>query len=314
MKIKKALIFGIAGQDGSLLANFLLKKKYKVYGVSRHLGIANLKKLEICKKIKVFKCKRIVLKRIFEIIKKSNCDEIYYLSGQSSVLLSEKYPEETIVSNNIPLLIILEFIRKYNSKIRLFNASSSEVYGNNGNKKCGINTAYDPLSYYSLSKVISLELVKVYRKQFNLKVSNGILFNHESFLRKKNFFFQKIISEAKLVKNNKKKNIIVGNLSISRDWGSANEYIQVMWKILQVKPGDFIIATGKNYTLKKIVEIILKKLELDFKKTIMVSKTLFRKNELMVTRADVHQTSKILKWKSKVDINSLVDSMINNYV
>jgi GDPmannose 4,6-dehydratase len=286
MKIKNALIFGITDQDGSLLADFLLKKKYKVYGVARHLDTTNLKKLKIHKKIKVFKCKKIIQKNIFKIMQKSNCDEIYYLSGQSSVTLSEKYPDDTIASNTIPLLIILEFIRKFNFKIRLFYASPSEMYGDNNNKKCSINSAYDPLSYYSLSKVISLELLKVYRKQFNLKITNAVIFNHKYFFKKKTFLFNKITSEVNIINNKNKKKFNVANAQIKekRDWVAAREYIKAMWKILQIKPGDFIIATGENYKLK----IILKKLNLNFKKVIKDSKTLFKKNEPMVIRTDIN--------------------------
>ena len=313
MKKKIAIIFGISGQDGSLLAKFLIKKNYIVYGTSRFAALVNLKKLNFDKKIKLFKLKKNSKKNIEQILIKTKCDEIYYLSGQSSVKASEKLSFETIISNNLPLVHILDYLRKTKKKIKLFNASSAEIFGNLGSTKCNENTQYDPRSFYALSKVISLELTKTYRNQFKIWACNGIMFNHESSLRSEKFVIKKIINSARKISQKRQKKLTIGDINISRDWGWAPEYVRGMWLILNYKkPDDFVLATGKNNKLKDVIKKVFFKLNLNYKNYIKISKKNFRKNEIKITRADISKAKKLLKWNPKMNINFLIGKMMNN--
>ncbi len=311
MKKKIALIFGITGQDGSYLAKFLIKKNYKIIGITRNLNKKNLfrlQKLNIEKKIKIIKSK--FLKKIFYKNKKIN--EIYFLAGETSPLKSEINPIETFNSNLISLINILEFLKKNKSKARLFYASSSEIFKKKNKNIFSEVSEIEPRSPYGISKAASLWIVKFYRSKFGIYCCSGILFNHESPLRSKNFVFKKIVDEAKKLKKNGGK-LNLGNINIKRDIGWAPDYVKAMWKMLQQKkPLDLVIGSGKMYSIKDFLNLTLKKLKLDKNKIIVNNKNLIRFNDIKAYRSNPSLANKKLKWKNSLNLNEIVNKMINN--
>lgn len=307
MDKKICLIVGISGQDGSLLSEFLLKKKIKVVGTTTTNNVSNLKKIDIKKKITIIYSKKYDKSFFKRLIKKFKINQIYYFSGQSSVAKSELLALETIESNTIPLINILEVLREEKKNIRLINAVSSEMYGS-GKQKIDEKTVVNPNSFYGLAKSISYEIARTYRDQFNLNLSNLILFNHESKLRPDYFVLKKIISGVKNLKEKKKKKkIIVGNLNIKRDWGWAPEYVQLMNKIANSKyKEDFVIGTGKTYKLKYLVKEIFTLNKLPIKNNIKTSKKFFRNNEIKENYASIKKIKKIFNWKPKFTIKRMI--------
>ncbi len=296
MKYKKiALIFGITGQDGSYLSEYLLKKKYKVIGVVKKIKPnRNHKILKIDKKIKFQKC-NYNQEQIEKIIKVSKCTEIYYLAGQPLPTISKKEFLETLNSNIYPVYYILNAILNINNKIKFFNASSCEIF-KESKKKLNELSLKQPRNIYGLSKYISYEFVKFYRENFGLKVSSGIMFHHESLLRNKNCIFMKLMKNIDLIKNNKLKKINLGNLEIYRDWGWAPEYVKIMHQILNKnKHGDYVIATGNSVKLKKLVSTFLKLNNLSMKKNTKINKTFFR-DEPKKIFADISKLKRNLKY------------------
>ena len=294
---KKYLIIGITGQDGINLSLFLLKKKYLIIGATRNLKKAkkNLMRYKELKNIKIFKENFYSLKNTEKFILKHKPDYIYFLGGQSSVGKSFRKPNETIKSNVIPVSNILETSRKFNLNNKIYNSSSSEIFGNQGKKKLNENSIYYPISPYALAKAISTDLVKSYRLSFKTKCCNGICFNHESEKRNANFLFGKLLQLTKNLKNKKK--FVFGNLNIVRDWGLSKEYVVAYFRILKQKTlEDFVIATGKSFSIKKIfIKILGKKI---FNEKIISSKKLKRTNEIFYSYANPKKIRKKLGWKA----------------
>ena len=311
--IKKALIFGVSGQDGSLLARFLLKKKYKVTGVSRNESLqkfSNLKRLQIYDNISLSKIDYSKYNQIYSLIKKNKCNEIYLLSDQSSVFKSLKIPHATIRDNLIFITNILEACKNIKKKIRIYYSSSSEIFGDINKKACDENSEFYPKSPYALSKLISFKIIKSYRENFKMWAASGIIFNHESFLRPNTFVLKKIIDFVKNCSYKSNKTIRMGNINISRDWGSAEDYVQYMWKMLQLKkPEDFVIATGKTVKLKKIINFIFKKKNLSIHKNIKITKSLIRNNELMKISGNIRKAKKKLKLKKIKNVFDVVEDI-----
>ena len=308
---KVALIVGIAGQDGSLLAKYLLSKNYRVIGTTTSNRKQNLIKLGIYYKIKLINKKNYDENFFKRIFLDYNINELYNLSGQSSVAKSEKLINETIDSNILPLVDILEVIRKNSYKIKIINAVSSEMFGNTY-ERISEKSKINPLSFYGLAKSIAYEIAKSYREQFQINISNLILFNHESNLRPNNFVIKKIVSESKKITKNKNLKIKVGNINISRDWGWAPEYVEVMYKIANSKFNeDFVVATGKNFKLIEIIKKIFSIQNLKIKNNLKISKSLFRKNEILKTRANINKIKRKLNWKSKFKIEKILLRLIN---
>ena len=314
MKKKKALIFGITGQDGGYLSKFLLSKNYKVFGITRSKkksNLINLEKLEIKKKINLILSKNLKKDQINQIISKTLPDEIYYLAGQSSVGLSFTNPIETYESNNLSLFYILDYCRKYKKKIKVYNSVSSECFGNNKKIFCNEKTPFNPISPYGRAKSFSFWLMKYYRDNFKINASNGILFNHESPLRKKEFVTGKIISYIYNYKKNEKKKLILGDTNISRDWGWANDYVKAIYLINSNKKNDdYVIGSGKHNTLKKFVKIIFteKKLPLTM---IRQTKKFKRKNEIKKICADVKKIKNELNWKTNYNLEDIAQKLVN---
>ena len=307
MKTKKALIFGVTGQDGAYLSRLLLDKAYKVFGVTRSKlkkNIFNLIKLKIDKKIKLILSRDLTKKDIYKIINKTLPDEIYFLAGQSSVGVSFQKPVITYLSNNIPLFYILEYCRLFNKKIKIYNSASSECFGNNNKVFCNEKTIFNPVSPYGRSKSFSFFLTKYYRNNYELSASNGILFNHESSLRRKEFVTKKIISYA-LNFNKKSKKLLLGNTKIRRDWGWADDYVKAIYMINSSNINDdYIIGSGKHYSLKNIFKLIFKEKNIPLK-MVQETKKLQRKNEISKICADTRKIKKEFNWKTHHSINDI---------
>ena len=316
--LKKAFITGITGQDGSYLAELLLKKNYIVYGMMRRSSIFNTERIDhIYKKYpKRFYTIYGDLTDVYSIdecLKKIKPDEIYHLGSQSHVGISFKMPEQTIQTNSLSTLTILEFIRKNNKKIKFYQACSSEMFGASPPPQSE-NTKFLPQSPYGCSKVFSYYLTGYYRRAFKLFAATGILFNHESPRRGLNFVTKKItFNIAKLINGDIKK-IDLGNINIERDWGYAPEYVEGIWKILQLKkPDDFVIATKENYKIKDFITECCKIVGLNWKKVFTINnKTYLRPAEVPSLRGDPRKAQKILKWKAKTKFKVLCEIMLKN--
>jgi GDPmannose 4,6-dehydratase len=310
---KSILIFGITGQDGSLLAKHYINKNFKVYGVvtSKKFSSRNLDKLNIIRKVKLFHNIDVNEKNIKDVITKSKCSVIYLLSGVSSVKKSEKLKYETITSNNLILIEILQILT-FNKlkKIKVFNASSGEIFGDNKGSN-NENSKINPLSYYALAKSISLEIGRAYREQFKLKIYNGILFNHESILRPKTYVIKKIISGVNDISNKKINKLKMGNTEVYRDWGWAPEYVKIIYKIMNsTEPSDYIIATGKITKLDHIISKVFNNYKIKKKNFLIKSKNLNRKIEPIQIKADITKLKNKIKYVPKILIDSIISSMI----
>jgi len=315
---KTALICGVSGQDGSYLAQLLLRKGYSVFGTSRDAqgsAFGNLTTLGIKEKIKLISMVPEDFRSVFMAIKQSNPDEIYYLAGQSSVGLSFEQPAETIQSVVIGILNMLEAIRIADIEIRLYHAGSSECFGDTQGRPANEQTPFNPRSPYAVAKGSAYWLVNNYREAYNLHASTGILFNHESPLRPARFVTQKIISTAKRISTGANEKLILGRIDISRDWGWAPEYVEAMWLMLQRdKAEDFVIATGKTYSLEDFVRLTFEGFGLNWQEHVEQSKTLMRPTDLLVSSADTSKANKILGWQAKVGMPQVVAKMINSEI
>ena len=339
MKKKIALIFGITGQDGSYLAEYLLKKNYIVHGVKRRSSDVNTQRINHIYDSVNFKSKNLILHygdltdnfSIFDVIKKSNPDEIYNLAAQSHVKVSFDIPEYTSDVTGLGCLRILEAIRLSGKKIKFYQASSSEMYGNAISKK-SINelTKFNPRSIYGVSKVFAYYTTIHYREAYKIYASNGVLFNHESPRRGANFVTKKIVEGLIRIKNGNQQCLTLGNLYAERDWGHAKDYVESMWKILQYKkPDDWVISTNKKTSVKNFVNLTAKKLgfklkwikkglkekaiDLNTKKIIVkVSAKYLRPSDVNYLKGDFRKAKSKLKWQPRYDINQLIDDMIQN--
>tara|TARA_B100000586_G_scaffold209263_1_gene156481 strand:- start:261 stop:1286 length:1026 start_codon:yes stop_codon:yes gene_type:complete len=328
---KTALITGVTGQDGSYLAQFLLGKKYRVIGTVRkklNSKTWRLKKLKIDNKIILEKMDLEKIEDINMIFYKYKINEVYNLASQSFVNTSFSTPIKTTNITALGVIRILETIKNINPKIKFYQASSSEMYGNTLSNKQSEKTKFDPQSPYAISKLFGHYITKNYRNSYNLYAVSGILFNHESPLRSNEFVTKKIISGLINIINKKKKFIELGNVYSKRDWGYAKEYVVQMWKMLQLKKADdFVIATGKTHSIKELIDIATKYLNLNVKwvgsglklrlinngnnqTIIKINKKFFRPADVNRTKGNIEKAVKILKWKPKITFKKLVRLII----
>ena len=314
-KKKTSIIFGISGQDGSYLAHFLLKKNYKVIGVTRNRSKKNLfrlKKLKIINKVKLIKGNAVNLKFLNHLIKKiPNIKEIYYLAGDSSVIKSFKRPEISLKSNALGLLNILLSVKNNNNKIKIFNAASGQFFGNNKNNFYNEKSPIDPQSPYGVAKATGYWISKIFRENYNLYSCSGILFNHESPLRSKEFVTKKIIDTSMKIKKNDKLNLYLGNIDIYRDWGWAPEYVEAMYLMLKQKnPIDLVIGSGKRHSLRSFVYEVFRLLKIPKKHLKLNIKKLIRKKDIRSYQADPRLAKKILNWKAKTTFKQIIYKMV----
>ena len=316
MKNKKAIIFGVTGQDGSYLAELLLKKGYDVWGTSRDADkskLINLKKLGIYQKITIVTIVNDNFNNLSTLIGKLLPDEIYYLAGQSSVGLSFLEPKETITSNVLGILNVLEVCRVISKEIRVYYAGSSECFGDTSGIAATEDTTFHPQSPYAVSKTAAFWLVDNYRNAYDLFICYGILFNHESTLRSEQFVTQKIISTARRISEGSNEKLELGRLDISRDWGWAPEYVEAMWLMLQnSKPEDFVIATGETNTLEVFVEEVFSQLGFDWKNHVEINKELIRPSEIIISKANPSKALKKLQWKAKYKMADVVQMLLKD--
>jgi len=322
--LSTALICGITGQDGAYLAKFLLEKGYKIWGTSRDVQIANLHKLRDLKILKIVSLVSMApsdIRSVLGVMKHCQPDEIYYLAGQSSVGLSFEQPGETIESNTIGVLNILESVRYFEKPVKVYHASSSECFGDIGNTVATEETAFRPCSPYGIAKAAAHWLVVNYRDAYGLYACNGILFNHESPLRPERFVTRKVTNTAVHISMGSEERLMLGCLDIVRDWGWAPEYVEAMWRMLQQKKaGDYIVATGESHSLEEFVEEAFDFVGLDWKDHVDINPELFRPNELKWSRGNPGKAEAVLGWKSRYQMHdvirmlesSLLDQLKNN--
>ena len=309
---KVAIITGISGQDGSYLAELLLKKKYKVYGVIKHKKKKNLKNLREIKKKLFFK--NIDLnnyKKIKDLIRKIKPSEFYHLAAQS--FINYKFEDEFFKLNpNINgTHYILSAIKQFSPKTKFYFAASSELFGNVKKSPQNEDTKFNPRSAYGVSKVAGFYLTKNYREAYNIHACSGILYNHESPRRNENFVSRKITKNLSLIIKGKVKKISLGNINSKRDWGHAKDYVYAMWKMMQLKkPQDFVIGSGKTHTVKDFIKLAFKYANLNYKKYIKIDNKLFRPNDKVILKANFNKAKKILKWKPTITFKSLVKEMV----
>ena len=341
MKKKKALIFGVTGQDGAYLSKFLLKKNYIVYGVKRRSSIINTRRIDDIYKDINYKSNFVLLygdltdaTSILNLIKKVAPHEIYNLAAQSHVKVSFEIPEYSADVNGLGTLRILESIRSLNfeKKIKFYQAGTSEMFGCTKDKFQNENTSFQPVSPYGVSKCFAHWITKNYRDAYGIFACNGILFNHESPIRGETFVTKKIIQGLVKIKKGRQKKLFLGNLYSKRDWGHAKDYIEAMWKMLQQKkPDDYVIGTGKTFTIKDFVNKAAKKIGLNLKwvgkgiqekainienKKVIIEckKRYFRPLEVDFLRGNAFKAKKLLKWSPKLSINNLIDEMIQHEI
>lgn len=312
----RALICGANGQDGSYLAQFLISKNYEVWGTSRDVeasSLANLRLLGIEQKVRMISMAPSDFRSVLNAVTKSNPDEIYYLSGQSSVGLSFEQPAETLESIVTGVLNLLEIIRWQNKNLKFYNAGSSECFGDTGTKPANENTAFNPRSPYAVAKASAHWLVANYRESYNLHASTGILFNHESPLRQKRFVTQKIIQSAKRISEGSKERLTLGRLDIIRDWGWAPDYVEAMWKMLQQQNSeDFIIATGISHSLEEFVNTVFSQLNLEWKEYVDIDEQLYRPTDISISVGDPSKASRKLGWNARHCMEDVVRMMFSD--
>jgi GDPmannose 4,6-dehydratase len=312
-----AIITGITGQDGAYLAKLLLQKGYRVVGVTRNNHSSNKSKLEYLKissDIEIYECDLSDLSSVLKMFNLYKPNEIYNLAAQSSVGLSFTQPIGTLQYNIVSVLNLLESIRIVSPTTRFYQASSSEMYGMVKELPVNISTPMHPLSPYAISKCTAYWIVVNYRESYGLHASNGVLFNHESFLRTNNFFVKKVISNAVLNRHNINWQLEVGNIDVKRDFGYSPKYVEAMWLILQQdNPRDFIICSGVSISLRDIIEYIFKKLSIPLDK-IKISKDLYRPNEINDIYGDNSDAKNILKWDYDISFYQILDNLIKEEI
>jgi len=314
---KTALICGISGQDGSYLAHLLLGKGYQVHGTARDAQMSsfgNLRRLGIKEQITSHSMALNDFRSVLQVLAKVRPDEIYNLAGQSSVGLSFEQPVETLESISVGTLNLLEAMRFINLPIKLYNAGSSESFGNTGGEPADELTPFRPRSPYAVAKATAFWEVANYREAYNLFACTGILFNHESPLRPERFVTQKIIKSACRIAAGSNEKLHLGNISIARDWGWAPEYVEAMWLMLQQeKPDDFVIATGETNTLEEFVAEAFGNIGLDWREHVISDPSLLRPSEIMVSRGKAEKASTLLGWRANNKMRDVVRLMIAEY-
>lgn len=311
---RRALICGVSGQDGAYLALLLLGKGYEVWGTSRDAEtspFSSLKKLGILDQVKTISMSIVDFRSVLQALSKVNPDEVYNLAGQSSVSLSFDQPVETLESITLGTVNLLESIRFLDSNIRLYNAGSSECFGD----ICGVsateNTAFHPKSPYAIAKAAATWQVDLYRQAYGLFACTGIMFNHESPLRSERFVTRKIIAAACRIAQGSGEKLELGNIEVHRDWGWAPEYVDAMWRMLNHgEPQDFIIATGVTQSLRDFLMTAFDAVNLDWNDHVQANPDLLRPSDPLVIGGVATKAKETLLWEAEFKGADLVRRLV----
>ena len=311
--MKTAVVTGITGQDGSYLAELLLSKNYRVIGLKRRTSSISTDRIDGVYDHPNFKMEYFnfhdtgVFYRILQTYKP---DEVYNLGAQSHVRVSFDVPEETVATIALGTTRLLEAIRNIDPTIRFYQASSSEMYGDNPIVPQDESTALMPASPYACAKVFAHNLVRNYRESYGLFATSGILFNHESPRRGETFVTRKITIAAARIKLGLQETLYLGNLDAKRDWGFAGDYVEAMWLMLQEdKPNDYVVATGETHTVREFLHEVFAHAELDVDKHVEIDQRLYRPHEVPILLGDSTKAQKELGWSPKIKFNELAELM-----
>jgi len=316
--MKTAIITGVTGQDGAFLSKLLIDKGYTVIGVTRPSSLNELINLEyvgVKDKVKLLTTDLLNKASVIELLDEYRPDEFYNLAAQSSVSASFRYPIETMHFNSLSVINILESIRIVNQKVKFYHASSSEMFGNIEEKNLPIKETllFHPTSPYGISKVAAHWTAVNYREAHSIFSSCGILFNHESCLRGKDYVTKKIINTALKISKGEANELIVGNIDIRRDWGYAPKYIEAMWLILQQEqPSDFLICSGEHISLRSFIEKVFSSLGLDYQQYVKTEQSFMRKSDLPVIYGNNTKAKEILGWNYDMSSNQLIDQLMED--
>jgi GDPmannose 4,6-dehydratase len=311
---RTALICGVSGQDGAYLASLLLERGYRVAGTSRDAQMStfdNLTRLGIRERVELTSMAINDFRSVLQALARFKPDEVYNLGGQSSVALSFEQPVETLESISVGTLNLLEAIRFLNRGMRLYNAGSSECFGDTGGTPANEQTPFRPRSPYAVAKAAACWEVANYREAYGLFACTGILFNHDSPLRPERFVTQKIVRAACRIAAGSNERLQLGNLDIQRDWGWAPEYVEAMWRMMQLPaPDDFVIATGETNSLAAFVDEAFGALGLAAQDHVEKNPALMRPTDLRVSRADPAHAATRLSWCARARMREVVRNMV----
>ncbi len=317
--MKKALITGITGQDGSYLSELLLSKGYTIHGTVRRSSTINTKRIDHLidensdnNNFNLHYSNLLDSSSISNLIRKIEPDEIYNLGAQSHVAVSFENPVYTSEVGVLGSLALLESIKNSNKKIKFYQASSSEMYGGIEKEPLDENSRFIPKSPYAVSKVFANDITRVYRESYDLFAVNGILFNHESPRRGATFVTRKITKAIGRIVNGLQSKLTLGNLDASRDWGFAGDYVEAMWMMLQQDyPDDWVVATGETHTVKEFCQEAFNYVNLNWKDYVLTSQKYFRPNEVEHLLGDPSKIKKEIGWKPKHTFEELVHMMVD---
>jgi GDPmannose 4,6-dehydratase len=311
--MKKALVTGITGQDGSYLSKLLIDKGYEVYGLKRRTSLLNTMRVDNLYDHPNFKLLYYDLNdtsAIWDLMIKIHPDEVYNLAAQSHVRVSFDISEHTVDGIAMGTLRILNAMKTVCPQARFYQASSSEMFGDNPNYPFNEESQFMPASPYACAKTFAHNLVRNYRKSYNIHASSGILFNHESPMRGETFVTRKITLAAAKIKLGLQDKLFLGNLDAKRDWGFAGDYVEAIWKMLQQDiPDDYVIATGETHTVKEFLECVFSHAGLNPERFVEIDSRLFRPHEVPYLLGDSSKAKKILQWEPKIKFEQLCELM-----
>lgn len=318
--MKRVLITGVNGQDGSYLSEFLLSKGYEVFGILKRNSVAENQTYRldtIYNDVKLFYADMTDLSSLINVIQKTQPDQIYNLAAQSHVRISFDQPIYTCNVTGLGTLNLLEAVRLINNKIKIYQASSSEMFGNSIDSD-GFQretTPMNPVSPYGCAKVFSYNITRNYRNSYDMFISNGILFNHESPRRGTNFVTNKVCKEAVKIKLGLSNELKLGNLDATRDWGHAKDYVKAMWEILQLdNPDDFVCATGISHSVKDLCKYVFSSLNLNYEEYVKIDEKFLRPEELHTLKGDPTKLIKTTGWSPEYTFETMLDEMVNHWL
>lgn len=314
--MKRALILGISGQDGAYLSRLLLEKGYEVHGTSRDSELQRFTRLEqlgVRERVKTHSTSLRDFRETLQLVTHVQPDEIYNLAGQTSVGLSFSQPIEAIESIAQAVLILLEVVRYLKLPVRVYNASSSEAFGETAaGMASDEETPFMPRSPYATAKATAHWTTVNYRQAYGIHACSGILFNHESPLRSDRFVTKKIVTGALDIAAGRRERLTLGDLGVSRDWGYAPEYVEAMWRMMQQeRAGDYVIATGESHTVEEFVAAVFAEAGLDWREHVDIDRTLFRPSDIRYSRGNPAKAKRELGWEATTKFAELVRVLVN---